>query len=233
MTVRIATALHVLLLIASSGCDAMEEPSEVIFHVNSFRAPCVGVGPMNCLQIKRGDPAKGEWQHFYSSIDGFSFEPGYRYRLRVRETRLPPDRVPADASSIRYELIEILDKFPDPRTAIHDIWMLESIDGIAIDAFDPGSRDEPPFLEFNVTRGRFLGNDGCNPIDGTLDITEAPQLRLVRDIGTESVPTCGDGLLQARLGAALDRVTSWQRNGLSLSLLDGNGGEILLLRKTD
>jgi heat shock protein HslJ len=42
----------------------------------------------------------------YSQIDGFDYQPGYLYRLKVRETRLLPAQVPADTSSIRYELVE-------------------------------------------------------------------------------------------------------------------------------
>ena len=43
-------------------------------------------------------------------LQRFTFEPGYRYTLRVSVT--PRDAVPADASSLRYELVEIENRTP-------------------------------------------------------------------------------------------------------------------------
>ena len=77
-------AAVLLFAFASPGCHATGAPMDVIFHVNSARVPCVGVAPMNCLQVKRGAEPTGDWQHFYSQIDGFDYEPGYLYRLLVR-----------------------------------------------------------------------------------------------------------------------------------------------------
>jgi len=57
-------------------------------------------------QIKE-DP-NGEWQNFYDQIEGFEWEPGYTYELRVAVHQV--ENPPADASSLRYELIEVVDK---------------------------------------------------------------------------------------------------------------------------
>jgi hypothetical protein len=116
-TAIITTVLGALICRAGFSSSLSEE---VIYHVNSYRVPCVGVAPMRCLQVQRGDPATREWQYFYSQIRGFDFQPGYRYRLLVRETRLPPEQVPADASSIRYELVEVLEMTADPRLSTED-----------------------------------------------------------------------------------------------------------------
>jgi len=46
--------------------------NEVIYWVNSLKAPCVGVAPMQCLQVQTGEQLNSDgWQHFYSSIEGF------------------------------------------------------------------------------------------------------------------------------------------------------------------
>ena len=79
----------------------------MILEVNSYRVPCVGVAPMSCLQVRRDDQPDGKWQNFYSEIRGFEYRPGYLYRLRIRETPLPPEQVPADASSIQFDLVEV------------------------------------------------------------------------------------------------------------------------------
>jgi hypothetical protein len=230
---RGAIVVTAFAILACQAGYTMETPQEVIYHVNSFRVPCVGVAPMSCLQVRRGDPAAGEWQNFYSQIRGFDYEPGYLYRLRVRETRLPPEQVPADASSIRYELVEVLDKEPDPRMRIHDIWALERVDGSSIDSFDAGSRREAPYMEFNVTRQEYFGNDGCNPVRGAILTVGAEELRLDLVTRDDTTHSCGDGMLQSQLAAAIGRVARWQREGLKLELLDDNDREVLAFRKID
>ena len=67
---------------------------------------------MNCLQIKRAE--EEDWQYFYSQITGFDFEPGHLYKIEVQEEKLDPDQVPADASSIKYSLVSVLEKNVDP-----------------------------------------------------------------------------------------------------------------------
>ncbi|MNC83485.1 hypothetical protein D3C75_1374700 [compost metagenome] len=47
---------------------------------------------------------------FYQQIEGFTFEPGFRYQLEVRTEQLTD--VPADASSVRYQLIKVVSKQP-------------------------------------------------------------------------------------------------------------------------
>lgn len=80
--------------------------STVRYTVASRQGDCVGVAPQKCMLIKKGDAA--DWEFFYSSIEGFQYEPGYEYILEVREEKL--DNVPVDASSIKYTLVRELSK---------------------------------------------------------------------------------------------------------------------------
>ncbi|WP_204382856.1 DUF4377 domain-containing protein, partial [Aeromonas veronii] len=48
------------------------------------------------------------WTLFYQNIEGFQFEPGYRYQLTVSKEQLTD--VPADAPSLRYQLIKVVNK---------------------------------------------------------------------------------------------------------------------------
>jgi heat shock protein HslJ len=222
-----------LALLASCSADSIGATTEVIYHVNSFRVPCTGVAPMSCLQVKRGDPADGEWQNFYAQIEGFEYQPGNLYRLLVRQTNLPPEAVPADASSIRYELVEILEQVPDPRLEIHDIWVVERIEGADRDNSDPASMTAQPYIEFNIPRGEYLGNDGCNAIRGEVQVLTPQELRLGQATSTDAVGSCDDGLLQSKLLRALDGVAYWRRDGLRLALLDADEVVLIVLRKTD
>lgn len=79
-------------------------------YVDSQRATCQGMVERQCLQTRESPDEP--WGHFYTPIEGFDFEPGYRYTLRVRVTPIATPM--ADASSLRYELIEVVDKNAAP-----------------------------------------------------------------------------------------------------------------------
>jgi heat shock protein HslJ len=75
-------------------------------YVASERAPCVGVAPMQCLQVResRDQP----WRMFYGEIVGFEFQPGTEYRLRILEDDVP--NPPADGSSKRWFLDLVVER---------------------------------------------------------------------------------------------------------------------------
>lgn len=80
----------------------------MVFEIDAQKVPCTGVAPMECLQIR--EPGEEEWRLFYDSIQGFIFEPGFRYVVAVDRTRV--ENPPADASSFRYRLVEVRSKEP-------------------------------------------------------------------------------------------------------------------------
>jgi hypothetical protein len=77
-------------------------------YVSSELVDCEGVGPQQCMQVRSAPDEP--WELFYDQIDGFTFEPGFTYELRVRVTAV--DNPPADASSLRYTLVDVVDKTP-------------------------------------------------------------------------------------------------------------------------
>lgn len=74
--------------------------------VREERVDCEGEGPMLCMQVR--DAGSEEWTLFYGKIEGFSYEEGHAYELRVRvaDVKTPP----ADRSSQRVRLVEIVSK---------------------------------------------------------------------------------------------------------------------------
>ena len=72
--------------------------------------PSVG-GPIKCLSIN-GQP-------FYGAINGFNYEEGYEYVIKVRRTQIyTPENVPADLPSIyEYTLIRIISRTSSSQTA--------------------------------------------------------------------------------------------------------------------
>lgn len=73
-------------------------------------AECVGVAPQTCLLTKPAGQADSpsDWEYRYSGIDGFEYEPNYEYTLLIQNTTIK--NPPADASSIRSKLIEVIEK---------------------------------------------------------------------------------------------------------------------------
>ena len=155
-------------LISACKAESMSRSDTVIYWVNSFKVDCVGAGPMLCLQVQKRDTPTGEWQNFYSQIRGFEYVPGYLYKLTVRETALPPEQVPADASSIRYDLVEVLEKRPDRKLQLHDIWVLEAIEGEDLSNAEVAVLNERPRLEVQISSGKYMGHDGCNEFKGAI-----------------------------------------------------------------
>ena len=95
------------------ACNPTPEPegkdstgNTITLYVDSEQVDCVGVAPQKCLRAKT-DP-DGEWQLFYAPIEGFKYEEGFVYELKVDTFDVP--NPPADGSSIRYELVEVVSK---------------------------------------------------------------------------------------------------------------------------
>jgi heat shock protein HslJ len=82
------------------------EITEKIIYVNGRTVPCTGVAPQECWQIK--ESMKDDWTLLYHGIKGFKYEPGYVYKLRVREEII--SNPPADGSSREWVLVEVLEK---------------------------------------------------------------------------------------------------------------------------
>jgi len=145
--------LFCIVVLATSACVNNSKKiaaNTSIFWVNSLKAECVGVAPMQCLQIQKGEIMQSDkWEFLYSQIEGFEFEQGYIYKLEVKEEKIPAAQVPADASSIKYTLVRVIEKEKDATLALHDIWALETLDGNTIDLEETQRR---PQLEINLTK---------------------------------------------------------------------------------
>ncbi len=117
------TAARLVLIMSAAvglvACGGLAAPNagdnppasvEKTLFVASERVPCTGVAPMQCLQVR--EASDRPWQYFYSEIEGFTHEPGYAYELRVREEKVADP--PADGSSLRWQLLEVVSKVRIP-----------------------------------------------------------------------------------------------------------------------
>lgn len=78
----------------------------ITIHVAPELVDCVGVAKQKCMQVRYSDDS--EWKMFYDQIEGFTFESGKKYELRVLVSDIK--NPPADASSKKYSLLEIIEE---------------------------------------------------------------------------------------------------------------------------
>lgn len=137
------------------------EAEEVILYVGPTLVDCVGVAPQKCLLVKE-DPA-GEYQFFYDSIEGFEYETGYTYQLRVKKE--PVANPPADASSIKWTLIEVVEKNMSLENKLWGLASYLNLDGQMVEVL-PGSKVTAEFNDGSVT-----GTASCNNYFGSYELS--------------------------------------------------------------
>jgi hypothetical protein len=102
------SSTEVVASAAEADLPAPAEGRELIVNVAGQRAPCTGAAPMLCLQVRMQPGAA--WQLHYFDIEGFDWQSGTEYVIRVRE--IPVADPPADAPSLRWVLQEVLESGP-------------------------------------------------------------------------------------------------------------------------
>jgi len=100
-------ACHGINVEYSGECNPSFETK--ILYVDSKLVDCVGVAPQQCMLIKENQDT--EWEMFYDNIHGFDYQEGIQYKLHVMISQV--ENPPADGSSLKYELIEILEQPKD------------------------------------------------------------------------------------------------------------------------
>ncbi|ASK29763.1 hypothetical protein CEY12_06425 [Chryseobacterium sp. T16E-39] len=101
-----AFPLLAIAVLTQCTTTKISKGDEKTFIVGPQTADCTGVAPMKCLQVKEN--ASENWTNFYSNIEGFTYEPGYEYVLKVKTEKIA--NPPADGSSIKYTLISQVSK---------------------------------------------------------------------------------------------------------------------------
>jgi hypothetical protein len=107
---RISVFSVLLALSAACGPFASSTLDVVELEVGPSTVACRGEAEQRCLQVREGPDQ--EWRNFYDTIEGFTYEERFLYRIRVERTRIP-DPV-ADGSAFSWSLIEVLSKEPAP-----------------------------------------------------------------------------------------------------------------------
>jgi heat shock protein HslJ len=154
MRLRAILTLTALLLGSRAG-----EATLRTLEVDSRLVECSGVGQMQCMRVR--DAADQPWRLFHGEIEGFAFEPGYRYKLTVED--IPVANPPADASAVRTVLREQVRKVavePPADPFAGKTWRLFEL------LPEAGGIVRQPnaliTLAIDTPAGRAAGKGGCN-----------------------------------------------------------------------
>ena len=82
------------------------EPVAMTLYVGDRLVDCVGAGPQKCLLVKT--TPDGQYEFFYGGIEGFTFQPGFNYTLRVTRRRVGVPTM--DGSIYSWQLEQVLSK---------------------------------------------------------------------------------------------------------------------------
>lgn len=217
----LVTALFILLL-GSCKTISTSTAEELEIWVNSFKVKCSDVGTTHCLLIQKGDKIEEKsWEHLYDDIQGFQYETGYIYKLRVRRNEL--ENVAANGSKFIYKLVEVLKKKSDPLVRLHDIWLVRAIRGTRV------KKHHEPFVRLDLTKGIVRGHDSCNNFKGNILKVDGKLLEF--DFIAVTRKTCPNMITSNAFQNAIKLVRRYKHAGDELHLLSEEGEVVLVLRK--
>lgn len=134
------------------ACTSNNDIQSKILIVADRLENCVGVGPQTCMLIKENP--EDEWTYFYDQIEGFEYEEGYTYELLV--DIIPIENPAADASSLRYELKNVISKTPSvDQSDLLKEWTVIKMKGL-------DNLSSSPTLLFQEDALTIAGFAGCN-----------------------------------------------------------------------
>lgn len=208
-------------LAGAKGGEMDAKAGSKTLYVAPTTADCVGVGPMKCMQVRERPNAP--WTLFYGRIEGFEYEPGFLYELQVREEHVP--NPPADASSIRTVLLNVISKTaaPEPPAA--------GLDGTSWELAELGpgqplaAVERKPTLEFGA-EGAVGGFSGVNRFRGKA-MLEGDKLSFGPLATTRMAGPPAAMELEQRYLEALGRVAGYELTGGRLTLRDAASQQVL------
>ena len=149
------------ILFFSLACTSNSDLQSKMLIIADHVTDCVGVGPQTCMLVK--ESPEDEWTYFYDQIDGFNYESGYTYELIVTETKV--ENPAADASSIRYQLKELISKVASSDgSQLMKEWKVLKLKGLE-------QITSAPTLVFQEEDHRLSGFAGCNNYFSTYNLS--------------------------------------------------------------
>lgn len=154
-------------LLAGEMADAQQIQTtgreEVVRYVGPWKADCMGVGPMTCMQV--ASQLEGPYTFHYDGIRDFDYREGSTYKLRIAIEKLDYGAPVADAPMTRWTCLEVLETLP-----LKPSKPLEGTEFVLTELPEPGGLLRPVAGRVSISfqEGKISGSAGCNRYFGTL-----------------------------------------------------------------
>ena len=180
---------------------------------------CTGVAEQKCMLIK--EMSEDQWSNFYDQIEGFEYEEGFTYEIRVEVQKV--DNPPADASSLKYILKEVISKTESTKNAqnaneLVGTWKVIQIAGLESMKFFPT-------FEFVAEENRVAGFAGCNNYFATYEL-KGHELKLGPAGATRKM--CEDMAVEDAFLKQLGQIAYYKKVKSEIHLFDAKDNLIML-----
>ena len=98
--------VSVFMLVLLGGCSLLGPATDKTLYLDHYMEECASLVLTLCNRVKT--QPSDSWTTTLNSIEGFDYQWGFVYELRIRETRII--NPPADGSATRVELLKVISK---------------------------------------------------------------------------------------------------------------------------
>lgn len=178
-----------------------------------FVADHLGDCEKPCLLVRENE--NKDWASFSNKIQGFDYELGYEYQIKVKIEKNKTD------SSLKYTLLDIISKTKKEQKSISYLndneWTVTRIEAY--------ENKTDKFPNFHIKDGIIAGNSGCNGFSGDIDLTgegsfKVGQLRMTK-MYCENYMS-----LEMAFSVALRKASKFKVHANNLQVVDVDGNPV-------
>ncbi len=126
--------LFIACLISVASCTSDDDVEIVTLKVNHFKQSGNSMIPYQFFLVQQDVAIGGDdWYFFYNGIEGFDYELGYVYTLKVEKEII--GNLMADGGSVKYKLIEEIGKEKAPSDISFEILLSRTYDDSFFEPF--------------------------------------------------------------------------------------------------
>ena len=175
------------------------------FYIADHYGDCA----QNCLLVRENNDQ--DWTKFTGTIDGFTYEEGYLYQVKVR--------VHKENEQLKYELVKLISKTKqDEKPILSGLWTVSKISDFKLPS------DKKP--TFSIDGDVINGNSGCNSFSGVVQ-TDVKGIFKVSNVRATRMFCEAYDAMERAFHTVLHNTVRYTIKNDALHLLDANGHLLL------
>lgn len=210
--ILIPGAMAIVLVVGLSSCSK-------IIYIAPQKVDCLGMADQKCFLI-RNKPGEN-WIMNSGSINGFDYEEGFEYKVKVVKDKVPGPIQGVGATN--YRVVKVLEK----EQALESAVRLTSQDWKLVSIEDENGVEKPVDvknidLHFNTEENKVNGNAGCNRFFGSFEIKD-DNVRFL-ELGSTKMSCANPEVnrIEALYLGTLEQIIRYQFVGKRLRLIGEN-----------